>query len=105
MTSVTYKGRPTITRHKSREELELTLSDAETMALIFERLGFRPVFRYEKYRTEYAEYYNSFARPDSPAMRDSNPTVVLIPGIGLLQSHVSRFNGQSTPFGHCVPRI
>ena len=42
-------------RHKSREELELTLSDAATMAVIFERLGFRPVFRYEKYRTEYRQ--------------------------------------------------
>ena len=36
----------------------------------------------EKYRTEYAEYYNRFALPDSPPMRDPNPTVVLIPGIG-----------------------
>jgi len=35
------------------------------------------------YRQEYAEYYNSFAQPDSPAMRDANPTVVLIPGIGM----------------------
>jgi rhamnose utilization protein RhaD (predicted bifunctional aldolase and dehydrogenase)/NAD(P)-dependent dehydrogenase (short-subunit alcohol dehydrogenase family) len=37
----------------------------------------------EKYRREYAEYYRSFARADSPAMRDANPTVVLIPGIGM----------------------
>ena len=36
-----------------------------------------------KYRAEYAEYYRIFAREDSPAMRDSNPTVVLIPGIGM----------------------
>ena len=35
------------------------------------------------YRREYAEYYNSFARPDSPAMRDANPTVVLLPGVGM----------------------
>ena len=35
------------------------------------------------YRKEYAEYYRSFAQPDSPAMRDANPTVVLIPGIGM----------------------
>ena len=37
----------------------------------------------KNYRKEYAEYYNSFAQPDSPAMRDANPTVVLIPGIGM----------------------
>jgi rhamnose utilization protein RhaD (predicted bifunctional aldolase and dehydrogenase)/NAD(P)-dependent dehydrogenase (short-subunit alcohol dehydrogenase family) len=36
----------------------------------------------QKYRKEYAEYYNSFARPSSPPMRDPNPSVVLIPGIG-----------------------
>jgi rhamnose utilization protein RhaD (predicted bifunctional aldolase and dehydrogenase)/NAD(P)-dependent dehydrogenase (short-subunit alcohol dehydrogenase family) len=37
----------------------------------------------QKYRKEYVEYYNSFARQDSPAMRDASPTVVLIPGIGM----------------------
>ncbi|MGA8310923.1 MAG: bifunctional rhamnulose-1-phosphate aldolase/short-chain dehydrogenase, partial [Terriglobales bacterium] len=37
----------------------------------------------QNYRKEYAGYYNSFARPDSPAMRDANPTVVLVPGIGM----------------------
>jgi rhamnose utilization protein RhaD (predicted bifunctional aldolase and dehydrogenase)/NAD(P)-dependent dehydrogenase (short-subunit alcohol dehydrogenase family) len=36
-----------------------------------------------RYREEYRRYYESFARPDSPAMRDANPTVVLIPGIGM----------------------
>ena len=35
------------------------------------------------YRVEYAEYYKGFAQPDSPAMRDPNPTVVLVPGIGM----------------------
>ncbi|HXA57246.1 MAG TPA: bifunctional rhamnulose-1-phosphate aldolase/short-chain dehydrogenase [Candidatus Acidoferrum sp.] len=35
------------------------------------------------YRKEYAEYYKSFAGPESPAMRDPNPTVVLVPGIGM----------------------
>jgi rhamnose utilization protein RhaD (predicted bifunctional aldolase and dehydrogenase)/NAD(P)-dependent dehydrogenase (short-subunit alcohol dehydrogenase family) len=36
-----------------------------------------------RYREEYSSYYESFARPDSPKMRDANPTVVLIPGIGM----------------------
>jgi rhamnose utilization protein RhaD (predicted bifunctional aldolase and dehydrogenase)/NAD(P)-dependent dehydrogenase (short-subunit alcohol dehydrogenase family) len=35
------------------------------------------------YRDEYQEYYESFAIPGSPRMRDANPTVVLIPGIGM----------------------
>ncbi|MGN6505952.1 MAG: SDR family oxidoreductase, partial [Tepidisphaeraceae bacterium] len=38
----------------------------------------------EKYRADYAQYYNDCKRPDSPAMRDPNPTVVLIPGLGMI---------------------
>jgi rhamnose utilization protein RhaD (predicted bifunctional aldolase and dehydrogenase)/NAD(P)-dependent dehydrogenase (short-subunit alcohol dehydrogenase family) len=36
-----------------------------------------------RYRDEYRQYYDSFAQLDSPKMRDANPTVVLIPGIGM----------------------
>ncbi len=36
------------------------------------------------YRADYAEYYNRCKRPDSPAMRDPNPTVILIPGLGMI---------------------
>ena len=38
----------------------------------------------EQYRKDYADYYNRQRRPDSPAMRDPNPTVVLIPGLGMI---------------------
>jgi rhamnose utilization protein RhaD (predicted bifunctional aldolase and dehydrogenase)/NAD(P)-dependent dehydrogenase (short-subunit alcohol dehydrogenase family) len=37
----------------------------------------------EEYRQQYREYYHSFATPDSPALRDASPTVVLIPGLGM----------------------
>jgi rhamnulose-1-phosphate aldolase/alcohol dehydrogenase len=37
-----------------------------------------------KYRDDYAAYYNACKRPDSPAMRDPNPTVILIPGLGMI---------------------
>jgi adenylate cyclase class 2 len=53
--TITYKGPPVIARHKSREELELEISDARTMGAIIERLGLGPVFRYDKYRTEYRQ--------------------------------------------------
>lgn len=36
------------------------------------------------YRDDYAAYYNRCKRPDSPPMRDPNPTVVLIPGLGMI---------------------
>ena len=53
LSTVTYKGKPAVGKHKSREELELSVTDPSTIGAIFERLGYRPVFRYEKYRTEY----------------------------------------------------
>ncbi|MBK8135625.1 MAG: bifunctional rhamnulose-1-phosphate aldolase/short-chain dehydrogenase [Chloroflexi bacterium] len=36
------------------------------------------------YRADYAAYYNTNTLPDSPAMRDANPTVILIPGVGMI---------------------
>ena len=35
------------------------------------------------YREDYKKYYQAWAVPDSPKLRDSNPSVVLIPGLGL----------------------
>lgn len=37
-----------------------------------------------RYRAEYRSYYQAHAQPDSPALRDDNPSVVLIPGVGML---------------------
>jgi len=36
------------------------------------------------YRADYAAYYSACQRAASPAMRDPNPRVVLIPGLGLI---------------------
>jgi rhamnulose-1-phosphate aldolase/alcohol dehydrogenase len=36
------------------------------------------------YRGEYEKYYQDYRRPDSPPLRDPNPTVVLIPGLGMI---------------------
>jgi rhamnulose-1-phosphate aldolase/alcohol dehydrogenase len=38
----------------------------------------------DRYRANYKAYYDSCKRPESPAMRDPNPTVVLIPGVGMI---------------------
>ena len=35
------------------------------------------------YREEYAAYYRRHATPDSPPMRGADPTVVLVPGVGM----------------------
>lgn len=38
----------------------------------------------EAYRTDYARYYNACKHDNSPAMRDPNPVIFLIPGVGML---------------------
>ncbi len=36
-----------------------------------------------EYRSAYKKYYNAWANADSPKLRDSNPSVVVVPGLGL----------------------
>jgi rhamnose utilization protein RhaD (predicted bifunctional aldolase and dehydrogenase)/NAD(P)-dependent dehydrogenase (short-subunit alcohol dehydrogenase family) len=35
------------------------------------------------YRSEYGSYYKDWATKDSPKLRDSNPSVVVVPGLGI----------------------
>lgn len=58
-TTLTYKGPPRPGRHKTREEIETLVSDAAGLRAILDRLGYSPVWRYEKFRTE-------FTRADDP---------------------------------------
>jgi adenylate cyclase class 2 len=51
--TLTYKGVPVSGKHKSREEVEVQMSDLKAMAEILGRLGYRQMFRYEKFRAEY----------------------------------------------------
>ena len=37
----------------------------------------------EEYRADYSAYYSRHATPESPAMRGADPTIVLVPGIGM----------------------
>ncbi|RRA97561.1 bifunctional aldolase/short-chain dehydrogenase [Larkinella rosea] len=38
---------------------------------------------YEAYRAMYAEYYETCKHPNSPAIRDKNPVIILWPGVGM----------------------
>lgn len=38
---------------------------------------------FEQYRSAYADYYNTCKHPNSPAMRDANPVVIIYPGVGM----------------------
>jgi adenylate cyclase class 2 len=71
--TLTYKGRPVASRHKSREELELKISDAGAAAAILARLGFHPASRYEKFRTEFRQ-----PRRSGVIMLDETPIGVFL---------------------------
>lgn len=49
---LTWKGPEVPGPHKSRPERETSIGAAETFAYILGQLGYQPVFRYEKFRTE-----------------------------------------------------
>jgi rhamnulose-1-phosphate aldolase/alcohol dehydrogenase len=48
----------------------------------------------ERYRAEYAAYYERCKRPGSPAMRDPYPVLILVPGVGLLSFHKDKFTAR-----------
>jgi len=41
----------------------------------------RPAF--ETYKKEYADYYEKHKHPNSPAMRDASPVIIIYPGVGM----------------------
>ena len=55
---------------------EPTKQDAETLKASIQR-------QVEEYRGAYNKYYADWATSDSPKLRDSNPSVVIVPGLGL----------------------
>jgi rhamnose utilization protein RhaD (predicted bifunctional aldolase and dehydrogenase)/NAD(P)-dependent dehydrogenase (short-subunit alcohol dehydrogenase family) len=62
------------------------------------RAELRPRFEaaLAEYRESYRRYYHSFATKDSPPLRDPNPTVVLIPGVGMLSFGKSKAEARIT---------
>jgi adenylate cyclase, class 2 len=52
---LTYKGPSEPSRYKKRREIEIDLHDGAGLEEILTHLGYRPVFRYEKFRTEYVK--------------------------------------------------
>jgi rhamnulose-1-phosphate aldolase/alcohol dehydrogenase len=59
-----------------------------------------------RYRKDYEAYYNRCKRADSPAMRDPNPTVVLIPGLGMIAWGKSKSESRVTAeFYNCAIEV
>ncbi len=61
---------PNVNNALERENIESTL-DSLPVAL-------------EQYREDYASYFKRCKHADSPAMRDPNPVVYLVPGVGMI---------------------
>jgi rhamnose utilization protein RhaD (predicted bifunctional aldolase and dehydrogenase)/NAD(P)-dependent dehydrogenase (short-subunit alcohol dehydrogenase family) len=49
-----------------------------------------------RYRADYKKYYESYADKDSPKLRDTNPSVVIVPGLGLFGFGKSKKEGRIT---------
>ena len=52
---LTYKGPTEQGRYKKRHEIEVVLPDAFGVEQILNEIGYHPIFRYEKFRTEFAK--------------------------------------------------
>jgi adenylate cyclase class 2 len=52
---LTHKSKGRAGRHKTRVELETEVSDGPRMDAILHALGYRPTFRYEKFREEWGD--------------------------------------------------
>jgi len=59
-----------------------------------------------RYREDYAAYYKRCKKADSPAMRDPNPTVVLVPGLGMMAWGKSKSESRVTAeFYNCAVEV
>ena len=60
----------------------------------------------DQYRQDYADYYEACKRESSPAMRDPNPTVILIPGMGMVAWGKSKSESRVTAeFYNCAVEV
>ena len=63
---LTFKGPVQSSVMKLREEIETVVGDGETLLKVFEHLGYRVWFRYQKYREEYALHDVVIAIDETP---------------------------------------
>lgn len=77
----------------SMDPAALESDDAETIAAAFEA---QLEMLLPEYRQDYADYYQQHRHEDSPAMRDPNPTVILLPGVGMVAFGKSKSESRVT---------
>jgi rhamnulose-1-phosphate aldolase/alcohol dehydrogenase len=70
--------------HFLRTKIKPLYVDWDPAGQSFETLLMKLESGIAHYRADYRAYYEACRHPDSPPMRDPNPTVILIPGLGLI---------------------
>ncbi len=70
--------------HFLRTKIRPLFVDWDPASEGLEQLRQKTAAAIQAYRVDYAAYYQRCRREDSPAMRDPAPTVVLVPGIGMM---------------------
>ena len=63
---LTHKAKGTAGRHKTRVETETVVADGEKVDGILRALGFRPTFRYEKFRAEWSDGVGHIVVDETP---------------------------------------
>jgi adenylate cyclase, class 2 len=64
--TVTFKGKAAVGRYKSRREIETEVADGSSLSSIFESLGYKPVFQYEKFRSEWSGDHGHLVIDETP---------------------------------------
>jgi len=64
--TLTHKSKGTAQLHKSRQELETAVADGASLDRILRALGFSPSFRYEKFRSEWADGHGQVVIDETP---------------------------------------
>lgn len=64
--TLTHKSRGSEGRHKVRTETETVVADGEALTSIMASLGYRPSFRYEKFRSEWTDGKGDVVLDETP---------------------------------------
>jgi len=81
----------------------LASTDAQSIAGAFQSELSEALVRY---RDDYKAYYDKCRHEDSPAVRDANPTVILLPGIGMVAFGKSKSESRVTAeFYNCAVEV
>jgi adenylate cyclase class 2 len=63
---LTHKAKGKDGKHKTRKETETKLDDGKSLEEIFAAIGFKPAFRYEKFRSEWSDGRGNVVLDETP---------------------------------------